>query len=129
MIQVGGLYRVRYTGKPLHLPVALRALKPGIELTFASPLDRAAAEDPANYAVSTWDLKRTRNYGSKRYNVRELAIDRVTLSADGKTVLIHLPDIRPTWIMEIKYALQGRDGKAFEGVVQNTIYALEDAPG
>ena len=128
MIQVGGLYRVRYTGRSVHLPIAMKALAAGIQLTFAAPLDRAAAENPDQYTITTWDLKRTRNYGSRRYNTQELTIDRVTLADDGKTLLIHLPDIQPTWVMEIKYTLTGEDGTAFEGVVQNTIYALEESP-
>ena len=127
MIQVGGLYRVRYTGQPLHLPVAMKALATGLELTFASPLDRAVAEDPSQYTVTIWDLKRTRNYGSDRYNTQDLPIDRVILAEDGKTINIHLPDIQPTWVMEVNYALQGADGKPFEGVVQNTIYALAES--
>ena len=128
MIQVGGLYRVRYTGRRLHLPVALKALTSGIQLTFSAPLDQAVAEDPGQYTITTWDLKRTRRYGSDRYNTQELPIDHVTLADDEKTVFIDLPDIQPTWIMEIRYALAGADGKTFDGAVQNTIYKLEDMP-
>ena len=129
MIQVGGLYRVRYTGQDLHLPVELKALTAGVQLTFAAALDKASAENPDNYTVTTWELKRTRNYGSKRYDTRELPIENVVLDSDGKTLLIRLPDIQPTWVMEIKYAIKGSDGKDVEGVMQNTIYELEEAPG
>ena len=127
MIQVGGLYRVRYTGAPLHLPLALKALEGGMMLTFAEPLDEIAAQDPDNYKVTTWDLKRTRAYGSRRYNTRTLDIDEIWPSSDGKTIIIRLPEIAPTWIMEITYELVSADGAPFKGVVQNTIYALEDA--
>ena len=129
MIQVGGMYRVRYTGNNLHLPVEMKALKGGIQLTFASPLDPAVAQDIESYTINTWDLKRSAKYGSDRYNVKELSISQVGLSDDRKTVIIELPDIQPTWIMEILYNLKGADGKAFEGAVQNTIYELEEHPG
>ncbi len=125
MIQVGGLYRVRYTGEDLYLPVGMKAMKTGIQLTFSEPLDADLARDADQYTISTWDIKRTRNYGSDRYNLEELEIDRVSVSEDGKTITIHMPDIKPTWIMEIKYSLKGEDGTTFEGVVQNTIYDLE----
>ena len=128
MIQVGGMYRIRYTGNNLHLPVALKATTSGISLTFASELDRAMAESVSQFNITTWDLKRTRKYGSDRYNVQELPIEKVLLSKDGKTVSIQLPAIQPTWIMEIKYSLKGEDGKPFEGVIQNTIYELEEEP-
>ncbi len=125
MIQVGGLYRVRYTGKPLDLPIAMRALDSGMELTFSDPLDQNSASDLGNYQISTWDLERTRRYGSDRLNVQELQIEGIKISKDRKTVLLQLPEIAPTWVMEIKYQLEGQSGNSFEGVVQNTIYELE----
>ena len=44
--QPGGVYRVRYTGKPVHLPVGLSAKKSGMAVTFSAPLDRKSASDP-----------------------------------------------------------------------------------
>lgn len=124
MIQVGGLYRVRYTGKPLNLPVEMAATEAGIHLTFSDPLDRSAAEDPSNFKITTWDLKRSHNYGSKRYNVRELSVKNVLLDKDGKSLRIRLPGIQPSWVMEIQYELHAADGKPVDGSIQNTIYQL-----
>ena len=124
MIQVGGLYRVRYTGKPLHLPVKMEALETGIKLTFSEELDKQTAEDPASFDISSWELKRTRRYGSKRYNEQTLAISRISLGEDRKSVMIYLADLQPVWVMEIQYQLKGRDGKAFEGAIQSTIHDL-----
>ncbi|GAB5551412.1 MAG: c-type cytochrome [Saprospiraceae bacterium] len=126
MIQVGGLYRVRYTGKPLFLPIKMRALTTGMELQFSDTLDQKAATDPANYTISTWDLQRSRRYGSDRYNLQELKVENISLSEDGQVLHLQLPEIAPTWVMEIKYKLQGKDGTAFEGAIQNTIYELEE---
>jgi len=127
MLQTGGLYRVRYTGRDLQLPVAMKALDTDIQLTFATALDKAAAENTGHYTIKTWDLKRTRSYGSERYNTRELRVEGVTLGRDGKTILIRLPDIATAWVMEIRYALRAKDGTEVTGVVQNTIHALEEA--
>lgn len=124
MIQVGGLYRVRYTGKPLHLPIQMAATETGIHLTFSDPLDRSAAEDPSNFKITTWDLKRSHNYGSKRYNVRELSVKNVLLDNDGKSLRIRLLGIQPSWVMEIQYELHAADGKPVDGSIQNTIYQL-----
>lgn len=128
MIQVGGIYRIRYTGNDLHLPVSMHALETGMELAFSVPLDEATAIDPDSYTVSTWQLERTRNYGSQRLDTKTLSIDDIRISSDGKTVHLTLPDLEPTWIMKIDYDLRTRDGTAFDGSIQNTIYALED-PG
>ena len=125
MIQVGGLYRIRYTGAPLHLPLEMKALATGIELRFASPLKKESAEDKDQYTIKTWELKRTRSYGSDRYDTKTLRIEDVQLSDDGRTVLINVPQIKPTWVMEISYELESENGNSFEGMVQNTIYELE----
>ncbi len=125
MIQVGGIYRIRYTGNDLNLPVSMRALESGMELTFSEALDEEAAMDPERYVVSTWQLERTRNYGSERLDTKELVVSDVTVSSDGKTVHLTLPDIEPTWIMQIDYDLFSEDGTAFSGSIQNTIYDLE----
>ncbi len=125
MQQTGGLYRVRYTGDKLHLPVEMEALAVGMQLIFATTLDRKTAEDKANYTITVWDLERSRKYGSDRLNTRTLEIDQVTLGRDKKTVLIALPDIAPTWAMEISYSLYTSSGKAFSGAIQNTIHVLQ----
>jgi hypothetical protein len=51
-------------------------------------------------------------------------VAKATLSADGKTVRLDVPDLAPTWCMEIKYRLQGADGRAFTGTLHNTVHAL-----
>ena len=122
--QPGGFYRIRQTGKPIYLPVELHAKKSGVELTFTNPIDKQAALDPDNYGVRAWDLKRTANYGSKHFNEREWKVESVTVSDDGKTVSLKIPEIAPTWGMEIRYFLQTSDGKDFEGRIHNTIHHL-----
>jgi hypothetical protein len=50
-----------------------------------------------DFAVKVWGLKRSQNYGSKHTDERPLAVVKVTLSADGKTVRLHLPEPARTW--------------------------------
>jgi len=125
MIQVGGLYRVRYTGKPLNLPVKMKALDTGMQLIFSEALDKARVEDLKSFQVNTWDIERSRKYGSKRFNEKSLEISKISLAEDGKTVFIQLPEIKPSWIMEIIYKLKSKKGKEFEGAIQNSVYELE----
>lgn len=128
MIQIGGLYRIRYTGKPLNLPIKMSAFEEGMQITFSDPLAAAIAVDTANYTINTWELKRTRRYGSKRYNPKTLTIDKIIISRDGKTVFLYLPTIQPTWCMEILYELKSMDGKVVEGGIHNTIHTLDKQP-
>jgi putative heme-binding domain-containing protein len=124
--QPGGFYRVRYTGKPVHVPVGLKAGKDRITLTFSGALDPRAATDPRNYAAKTWSLKRSEQYGSKHYGEKPATVTAARLSADGRTVTLGIADLRPTWCMEIVYAVKGSDGTPVRGVVHNTIHRLGD---
>ncbi|HEY1065105.1 MAG TPA: heme-binding protein, partial [Pirellulales bacterium] len=122
--QPGGFYRIRATGRPMHLPTGLKARKKRLELTFSDPLDSHQAGDKSHYTVRTWSLKRSANYGSKHYDEKELEIRSVEVSADGRTVAIELPDLQPTWGMSIEYKLKGSQGERVDGLIHNTIHWL-----
>jgi hypothetical protein len=125
----GGFYRVRYTGKPLRLPVEMHVRREGVELTFAEKLDRTSAEDVERYGVARWNYKWTENYGSKKYLVskpgkegeEEVKIAGVKLSEDGKRVLIQLDDLKPVMQMKIDVDVKGEDGAAVKTTVYSTI--------
>lgn len=123
-IQPGGFYRIRATGKPMFVPVELRATTRGMSMTFTEPLDHDAAKQVANYAVKTWSLKRTANYGSKHHDEQSLEITKATLSEDGKTVSLDIPKIEPTWCMEIKFTLKAANGELVHGTIHNTVHRL-----
>jgi putative heme-binding domain-containing protein len=123
--QPGGMYRVRPTGQPIHLPVELHVRKSQLTLTFTEPLDPAALDTKA-VQIKTWSLKRTANYGSKHYDEQPLEVRGAQLSTDGRTLTLDVPDLAPVWCMEIKYSLRSRTGQAVSGVLHNTIHALAD---
>ncbi|MFN0017750.1 MAG: DUF6797 domain-containing protein [Pirellulaceae bacterium] len=123
--QPGGLYRLRATGHPVHLPVALHARKSGLQLKFTESLDPAEI-DVKNVQIKTWSLKRTANYGSQHYDEKPLTIRSTKLSAYGKTLTLDIPKLRPTWSMEIKYSLRTAEGKPVAGVLHNTIHKLAE---
>lgn len=122
----GGFYRIRATGKPMALPTSLHATKTGLELTFTEPIDRASASEPSDYSVRTWSLKRTASYGSAHHDERPLRVSSASVSADGRTVSLTLPEIRPTWGMAIEYRLKGARGEPSSGTIHNTIHRLAD---
>ncbi len=121
----GGLYRLRATGKPMRLPIALRAKRSGLELDFTEPIDPSSL-DLQKLHVKTWALRRSAKYGSDHLDEKELTIRGAKLSADGKTLLLDVADLRETWCMEIRYTLRAVDGATFQGTLHNTIHALGD---
>jgi hypothetical protein len=125
----GGLQRVRYTGKPLRMPAELHVSARGADLTFTDPLSPESAENLENYDVKVWNYAWTKEYGSPEFSVAEpkrkgrddLPVKSAKLSADGKTVSLELPGIRPVMQMMIRVKLKAADGAAVIFDVYNTI--------
>jgi hypothetical protein len=124
--QPGGFYRVRYTGKPICVPIGLQARRSSMAITFTSPLDPKAAADPNSYAVKTWSLKRSEKYGSDHFNEQAAQVTAARLSHDGKTVSLEIMGMKPTWCMEIKYTIRTADGTAITDVIHNTVHQLSE---
>lgn len=120
----GGLYRIRYTGAETLLPIGLEAKESGMTLRFTQPVDSESARDPKNYLVDIWGLKRSASYGSRLYDEKSLVVDSVEVSDDGRSVSLRLPEIAPTWCMQISYKLKTQSGKTITGTVQNTVHVL-----
>jgi hypothetical protein len=122
--QPGGCYRVRYTGKPVYVAICLKATKAGIVIMFSGALDPKTASDPKNYAVKTWSLKRSEQYGSKHFDENRSKVTAAKLSADGKTVTLEIEELKPTWGMEITYNIKAADGSQVNAYRHNTIHRL-----
>ncbi|HMO93142.1 MAG TPA: c-type cytochrome [Pirellulaceae bacterium] len=120
----GGLYRVRYNEQPVGFPLELRVRTAGVELTFAEELDPKSIADLDNFAIQAWDLKRTERYGSEHYNERPWQVESAELLPDQKTIRLRVPEIAPTWGMEIVYTVQSSSGKRLHGKIHNTIHQL-----
>lgn len=148
----GCLQRVRYTGAAYRAPLQL-AVHPGqVVLTFGAPVDRSTAEDPASWNAELWNYVWSAAYGSPEVSTivparaaaelgkdgkpefskdqmaerkhDPLAIRSAKVSADGLTVTLETPELRPAMQMLLKYDLKSADGQALRGQVVNTIHAL-----
>lgn len=123
--QPGGFYRVRYTGRPVYLPVGLQAREQQLTITFSGPLDPQVATDPENYRLQAWSIQRTARYGSDHFDEHSLKVQSATLTDDGHAVRLVVPDLSPTWCMEIRYAIQALDGEWIDGRIHHTIHSLD----
>jgi len=120
----GGFFRVRATGKASYLPIGVHARKNGIEIEFSDGLEAKSANDSGSYAVKVWSLKRSADYGSKHINEHSLLVARAELAADKRSVFLEIPELKPTWCMEIKCSLRGGDGQPLTRTIHNTIHEL-----
>jgi hypothetical protein len=75
--------------------------------------------------VESRGLLSSRKYGSKHYNEKALTVTKAELGRDNKTIKLTIPEIKPTWVMEIKYQVKDKGGKSIDGSIQNTIHQLE----
>ncbi|MEO6036668.1 MAG: heme-binding protein, partial [Verrucomicrobiota bacterium] len=128
----GAFHRVRYNGKPVHMPCDLHVVPSGVELSFTSPLEEKSAIDPENYGIEQWIYKWTSNYGSPEFSVKNpdekvhdtVELKSVKLSSDRKTVLLEIPDLKPVMQMKIKYHVTAADGTSLNQEVFNTIHRV-----
>ena len=123
---LGGLYRIRYKETKAIIPIKLNARKNGIVITFSNPIDVASASNPSNYKIETWNLLRSRSYGSKHYDTKTLTVKAVEIAKNGESITLIIPEIKPTWVMQITYKLKDVNGKKVNGLIQNTIHKLGD---
>jgi hypothetical protein len=130
-VKDGAIQRVRYTGKKIHLPVGLNALKRGVRLTFLEPLSESAAQ-PDGWSASRWNYKWSSGYGSPNFSVANpgkqgedrLDIRAVKLSDDRRSVVLEIDDMKPVMQMKIGYTVTAADGAPVKGAVYHTIHAL-----
>ena len=118
----GGFFRVRRTSRPCLIPVALHAEPGSISLIFPEPLDRAAAADVSAWKLTTWNLKRTANYGSDHVDETMRSVSVVDVSSDGRQVVLRVPDFAATWCYALEWQTTAADGAAVKGVLHGTLH-------
>lgn len=106
--------RLRRTKEPLAVPVDAKGVKEGVVLTFSAELDPASVK-PEKVQAKEWQYRRSATYGSPRLKrdggtgVDALPTGGTFLSKDGRSVFIHIPDLKPTMQLEIvnEFAVKG----------------------
>lgn len=124
--QDGGFYRLRPTGNPVRVPVALASRPGALDITFSDPLD--ASVESGQFQASAWGLRRSANYGSAHLNEQELAVTGCRLHPDRRTVTLEMPALAPTRGMEVRWNLRDAQGAEFAGALHLTLHALGGLP-
>jgi hypothetical protein len=128
------LQRVRWTGKPAVLPVDVRTRKDGLDVTFSGALDAKSAADLENLSAAAFNVVRTKGYGSpefkpsdpKKQGREPVEIASAALSADGKTLSLSIPGLRPVHSLVLRFRLKAADGSP---AVSELDYTLHQVPG
>jgi hypothetical protein len=109
----------------------------GITIGFSGALDKKSAGDVQNYSIEQYNYLYSGAYGSADYKVSKpgekgtdpVAIKSVTVSADGKSIFLEVPGLKPVDQMRIKMNLKAVDGSRVPDEVSNTINVVPEKQG
>lgn len=97
-----GIQKITWKGKT-HLDImAMNLTKTGFDLTFTLPLNEDAAKDLANYKFKRYYYEYHQAYGSKQFDLQEIPVKNLKLSADRKKVSIELADMKAGYVYELQ---------------------------
>lgn len=97
-----GIQRISWKGKT-HLDImSMNLTKTGFDFTFTLPLDAATAKDIANYKFRRFYYEYHQAYGSKQFDVQDVPVKSVKVSADGKKVSVELADMKAGYVYEMQ---------------------------
>ena len=121
----GGLYRVRYTGKPTYHPRSVKVFENGLRLDFADPIKGV---DDKKSSLIHWDMVRSSMYG-----MRELKHDKPVIPvkayhvSDSETALFIECDMPVTDLYELTLRYTAGDGQAHDIKIHASAYHRHQA--
>lgn len=128
----GGFFRVRWTGAPLHMPVAVHFVRGGIHLRFSDALDPGSAADPEGYRVQVWNYRWSERYGSPDFDLdgeegrTTLPVASASPAKDAREVFLEIPGLRPVMQVHVDLRLRAADGTPVRTFIHGTIHRLGD---
>lgn len=133
--QPGGVYRIRYTGRPLSIVNRLHIAKDGILLAFTDELDPGTALDVGSYDLKAWNYRWSAQYGSPDFRMNgeqgrdAWAVESVILSADRRSVFLRVPELRPVMQWHLDFNVRTAAGSTIQNFVHGTIHELGSERG
>jgi hypothetical protein len=95
------LERLDWTGKLPFEIQTMRAQPDGFTLNFTAPVDPKTAGDPSSYSMRTFTYIYHSTYGSPEVDETKPTIDKVEVSADGKSVRLSVSKIEEGHVHEL----------------------------
>ena len=89
-----GLQKLVPNGKSTFEILRAEARNDGLVLRFTQPVNREQAAKPESYHAEQWYYQPTKNYGGRKIDEETLEVQSVTVSDDGKSVFLKLPDMK-----------------------------------
>jgi hypothetical protein len=130
-VKDGSFQRVRYTGKPVHMPSSFAVHENGVKIGFTRPLAESSVR-PENFRVEQWNYRWASTYGSFHYSAADperIGHDRLVVSAvrrlpEENAVFLEIPGLRPVDQLHIHTELAASDSTPLAFDLYGTANAL-----
>jgi hypothetical protein len=100
----------------------MKILERTIVLEFDRNLDPLSTADLSNYEIRTWQLLRSKKYGSERLDQKVLQVKQA--KSDGKTLRLTMDGLEKVDVFTIDYKIKNATGESLSGSIQGTIHEL-----
>lgn len=123
-----GIQRIVWTGK---VPLDVKEMyltKTGFDLVFTLPLEAASASNPENYKAQRYYYEYHAAYGSKQFDLTEIAPKAVTVSEDRMKVTLEYDPLVAWRVYQFDFkGLKAEDGTPLENpLVTYTLNQLRE---
>jgi putative heme-binding domain-containing protein len=129
--QNGSLQRLRYTGTPLPLPVAVETRSNGFLIRYANPLDVQSIRLERAFAQQ-WNYLYSAAYGSPEYSIEQpgrrghdrVPIRSLHLLPDQRSVFVEVPSLQPVMQFHLYLELADVQGHPFDTDLYYSVFEL-----
>jgi uncharacterized cupredoxin-like copper-binding protein/glucose/arabinose dehydrogenase len=123
-----GLERLVWNGKTPFEIKTIKAHAEGFTVEFTQPADMATLSDPGSYKVTDFTYKYHHFYGSPVMDKQDRIIQKVTVAEDGRSVVLHLDNLRKGYINEVRAdGVRSKSGQPLWHAMG--YYTLNEIPG
>jgi rRNA maturation endonuclease Nob1 len=100
----------------------MKVFEKNIVLDFDSPIDQKSASDLSNFEVKTWQLLRSKKYGSERLEQKLLKLTKSQVQVNS--LKLSIENLEKVDVFTIDYKIKNVKGELLSGSIQGTIHQL-----